>query len=557
MSRYIKGVNRNQITLLPNAVDDYVSENNEVRVIDAFVNSLNLNTLGFQKATPSHVGAPSYDPKDLLKIYIYAYPKKIRSSRKLQKEIQINLELIWLVGGITPDFRTLSDFRKDNITPIKSVLKEFNKLCLELNVFSRELSSLDGSKFKAVNSKDNNFTQDKLTDRLKRLNKQSEEYLKKLETNDKEEEALSSSDKEDIKEKLKAVQERTIKYNHHLKTMLDNGDSQISLTDEESRLMKCNNNMLVGFNAQVTVDSKSHTITSITTNNKPYDNGSMFEAAEKVKEAYDVDQIEQLADGGYVDKEDIKKCFQNKIIPILPDDKYTITMDYKEHEITDEIKKGKNCKDVQECLESGVIPDCYSHLDLSTRVETVSDSTNLNAVLNTTDEIVISEKAHQGFFVRNRDKNIVLCPCGNTLTFKRKKSDTDLFIGNSKCLDCPHKCTSSNAREVEIPFNEDVAACKAFHTSLRKSFSTEEKKVVVLEYVPDKKKYKLRKNTSEHPFGTLKRTHDASYLLLKGTDKVEAELTLSALGYNIKRIIHMLGVEALLEHFKNKERRSY
>ena len=557
MGRYIKGVDRNQITFLPNAVDDYVSENNEVRIIDAFVNSLDLNMLGFKKATPSYVGAPSYDPKDLLKIYIYAYPKKIRSSRKLQKEIQINLELIWLVGGITPDFRTLSDFRKDNIFPIKSVLKEFNKLCLDLNLFSRELSSLDGSKFKAVNSKDNNFTQDKLIDRLKRLNKQSEEYLKKLETNDNEEENLSSSDKEDIKEKLKAVQERTIKYNHHLKTMLDNGDSQISLTDKESRLMKCNNNMLVGFNSQATVDSKIHTITSVSVNNKPYDNGNMFEAAQKVKEAYNVDQIEQLADGGYIDTDDIKKCFQNKIVPILPDNKYTITLDYKEHDITNEIKEGKNCEDVQKCLESAVIPDCYSYLDLRAHVETVSDSTNLNAVLNTTDEIILREKARQGFFVRYRDKNIVLCPLENILTFKRKKNDTDLFIGNSKCLNCPHKCTSSNVREVEIPFNEDIASCKAFHTSLRKKFSTEKKKVVILEYVPDKEKYKLRKNLSEHPFGTLKRTHDASYFLLKGTYKVEAELTLSVLGYNLKRIIHILGVEALLEHFKSKERRCY
>ena len=229
MSKYIKGVNRFQTQLLPHTVDEFVDENNEVRVIDAFIDNIDLQKLNFKNAKPNRIGAPSYDPRDLLKIFVYSYPKGIRSSRKIAAEIKRNLELIWLVGGITPDFRTLSDFRKDNIIPIKNVLKEFNKICLELNVFSRELASLDGTKFKAVNSKDNNFTKDKLNDRIKRLNNKVDEYMKQLETSD---DTITTEDKIDIADKLCKAKAKAVEYNKYLKKLTDNGENQISLTDE-------------------------------------------------------------------------------------------------------------------------------------------------------------------------------------------------------------------------------------------------------------------------------------------------------------------------------------
>ena len=554
MGKYIKGYNRTQVQLLPHTVDEYIDENNEVRVIDAFVDTLDLDKLGFSKSTPSYVGAPSYDPRDLLKIYIYSYPKSIRSSRKIAKEIKRNLELIWLVGGIKPDFRTISDFRKDNINPIKNVLKQFNKLCLDLNVFSRELSSLDGTKFKAVNSKDNNFTKDKLIDRVKRLNNKVDEYMTELENADSNN--LATEDKIDITDKLNKAKQKAIEYNHYLEKIADNGENQISLTDKESRLMKCNNNMLVGFNAQMNVDTKSHIITSIDVSNRPNDNGNMFEMAEKTKDAFEVNQIEQLADGGYVDTEDIKKCLENKIVPILPDGEYTVTWEYKDNNISDEIKKGNTKEDVKMCLESGIIPDCYSYLNMEIEVKKIPVTTNKNAVLNESDENILIAKANEGFFVRNREKNVVYCPCNNILNFKRKKKTTDLFIGNSKCINCPNKCTKSTIKELEMRSNEDIAACQKFKTYVKKNTKITYQQKVFLKYIPDKNKYKLRKNTSEHPFGTLKRSHDATYLLLKGIDKVEGELVLSILGYNINRLIKIIGVKKLIEHLKSRDNTS-
>lgn len=550
MSKYIKGINRNQTTLLPKSVEEYIDENNEVRVIDAFVDNLNLTNLGFKKTKPNSTGAPCYDPKDLLKIFIYCYPKKIRSSRKIHVELKRNLELIWLVGGLTPDFRTLSDFRKDNIDAIKNVLKSFNKLCLELDVFSKELCSLDGTKFKAVNSKDKNFTKDKLIDRLNRLNNKVEEYMELLSTDDEE---ISINHKINIQEKLEQTKKKAIEYNHYLQQITDKGENQISLTDKESKLMKCNNNMLVGFNAQMSVDTKSHIITSIDISNQPNDNGNMYNMAEKVKEAFDVEQLEQLADGGYVDNEDIKKCLENKIVPILPSGIYTINFDYKEHEITPKIKQGKTKEDVKKCFENGIIPECYSHLNMKIEVKEIKELINENALFNTNDENELRNKASEGFFVRNRSLNCVYCPMQNTLNFKRKKANRELFIGNSNCLTCPNKCTKNTIKEVELAFQQDIAACRVFHTSLKKSNKAQYKKKVILTYIPDKNKYKLRKNTSEHPFGTLKRTHDASYLLLKGINKVEGELTLSILGYNINRLIKIIGVKKLLNYL-NKEK---
>ena len=468
MSKFIKGPDRNQFMLLPNSVEDYISDNNEVRIIDAFVDSLDLSSLGFLKASPSLIGAPSYDPKDLLKIFIYSYPKKIRSSRR------IALELIWLVRGITPDFRTLSDFRKDNSSSIKKVLHEFNKLCLDLNVFSRELASLDGSKFKAVNSKDNNFTQNKLIDRIQRLDKKIDEYLSLLDQNDEDSSTLSS-DSMDITSKIASAKQKAIEYNQLLKQMLDQGENQISLTDKDSRLMKCNNNMLVGFNAQVVTDTKSHIISNFDISNQPNDLGLMFDMANDTKNELNVDQIEQLVDGGYKDEDDIKKCLENKIIPILPDGVYTVTWDYKDHLIDDNIKKGLTNSDVKKCLEHGVIPDCYSHLNMSIKIEDVPVFVNQNALLPSSDHHFLVYKASQGFFVRDRFHNCVICPCNHSLSFNRKKADSDVFIGDSFCLHCHHKCTSKNVRSVEIPFYEDFRYFfkkKVFHNLFEKSYSS-------------------------------------------------------------------------------------
>jgi transposase len=249
---YKKGEDRRQRTLFPDCIDDYVEQDSPVRLMDAFVDSLDMEKLGFLRFVPAETGAPGYDPRDLLKLYTYGYYYEVRSSRKLARQCLINIEVMWLLAKLAPDFRTISDFRKDNKEAIEKTFKEFNRFCLSENLFSRSFVSIDGSKFKAVNAKDRNFTLNKLDDRIDRLDRHIAHYMEELDAYDEEEGRKLS--KEELEHKLEVCRERKELYEGYREQLEQSGEKQISLTDPDSRLMKANEGFCVGYNPQVAVE---------------------------------------------------------------------------------------------------------------------------------------------------------------------------------------------------------------------------------------------------------------------------------------------------------------
>lgn len=234
-----RGIDRKQTVLFPESLDEYVAEDSPVRLIDAFADSLDMIALGFHRVEPDDMGRPAYDPRVLLKVLIYGYFYGARSSRRMERECKVNVEVMWLTGKLTPDHNTLSEFRKGNIRCMKPMFREFNRFCLRMDMFRLDYVSIDGSKFRAVNSKDRNFTLSKLDDRLKRLDAHIDEYLVALEESDRED--VRKLSRREVEEKLAALQERKTRYEGYLRQLEEGGESQMSLTDPDARLMKENN----------------------------------------------------------------------------------------------------------------------------------------------------------------------------------------------------------------------------------------------------------------------------------------------------------------------------
>ena len=253
---YIQGQDRHQQVLFPESLDDYIDAANPVRFLDIFVNGLDLKALGFTHATPNQTGRPSYHPGDMLKLYLYGYLNKIRSSRKLEHESQRNLELMWLLQKLTPDFKTIADFRKENSQALKGVCREFTVLCKALDLFGRELIAIDGSKFKAVNSKARNFTEKKLQNLLKHINEKIDAYLKELDEQDTLEARTTTLSTPVLQEKIEQLRAQQGQYQKLLKTLHQSEETQISLTDPESRSMKTKQGIDVCYNVQIAVDNK-------------------------------------------------------------------------------------------------------------------------------------------------------------------------------------------------------------------------------------------------------------------------------------------------------------
>lgn len=252
---YIQGDDRYQATLLPPVLDDYVAENNPTRVIDAFVDSLDLAEFGFTKANIAETGRPPYSPYDLLKLYIYGYFNKVRSSRKLETETHRNVEVMWLLNNLKPDHKTISRFRKDNLMQIKKVFDSFVKLCLKMNLYSRQLISIDGSQFAAVNSKERNYSAGKLQDRIKRINDHITKYLAEIESRDNDDD--KAPDNENIAEIVAELKARKEKYEDMLETLTDADETQISLTDPDSRLLTKLNSHKMAYNVQTAIDGNN------------------------------------------------------------------------------------------------------------------------------------------------------------------------------------------------------------------------------------------------------------------------------------------------------------
>jgi transposase len=316
-----EGCDRNQEILFPPKIDDYVGEENLVRFIEAFVSMLNLIELGFTHSEPKATGRPSYNPADLLKLYIYGYLNCIRSSRKLERECLRNIEVMWLLKKLAPDHKTIADFRKNNADAIKKVFKQFVFFCKELGLYGGEVVGIDGSKFKAVNSKKRNFNQDKLIKKLKDIEEKIDSYLNELDENDKNELSVKQPDAKEVKEKIKQLEERKLEYQDLLKKLEDTGEKQVSTTDPDSRMMKKNQKFDVCYNVQTVLDDKNNLIVDYEVTNDVNDKKQLNEMAGKAKEVLGVESLNVLADKGYYNPEEIKKCVENNTIPIIPEPK--------------------------------------------------------------------------------------------------------------------------------------------------------------------------------------------------------------------------------------------
>lgn len=318
MSRFISNnMDRNQISLIPSSLEEMISQDNPVRVIDLFADSLDLNQMGFRYATPKAFGRKPYNPADLLKLYLYGYFNGIRTSRKLENECKRNMELMWLLKELKPDYRTIADFRKDNISVLKNIFQHFSVFCNELGLFGKEMIAIDGSKFRANNARKKNLTKGKVTKMLAYFEQSAMRYLELLEQSDDLDGAPKVSySQDDVKQKLAKVNQR-IQELTELKARVDK-TGEVSLTDQESRLMGVNNmGFEVAYNMQTAVDAKNHLIVAVDVINNPADQGQLYPMAEQAKQELETTEITVLADKGYYTGECLKNCEENEIIAIV------------------------------------------------------------------------------------------------------------------------------------------------------------------------------------------------------------------------------------------------
>lgn len=466
---HIGGESRDQVMLLPEVLDDYVGEDNPVRFIDAFVEGLDLGKLGFGKTTPSNTGRPAYHPGDLLRLYIYGYLNQTRSSRRLERETRRNLEVIWLMRKLTPDHKTIADFRRDNLEAIKRVCREFSMLCREMGLFGGELIGVDGSKFKAVNGKERNFTRKKLAGLIRRVDQKIDEYLKRIEEADKEEGEEKGVTTEELKEKIAAMGKRMERYKELEKRLEKERKGQISMTDPDSRLMKTRQGTDVCYNVQIAVDDKNKMIAAHEVTNAATDRAQLANMGNQAKETLGVAKLETIADMGYYD-----------------------------------------CRQVKECEEKGITVYMEKPpLSRKTGLFTKED------------------------FIYDAQKDIYRCPAGAELTYRTQDSrKQQRLYATGACIGCPikSKCTTrAKGRIIKRLTDEEVL----------------ERMVLRVRDHPDK--VGLRKRLVEHPFGTMKRAMNQGYFLMKGKNKVAAEMSLTVLAYNIKRAMAVLGADKLIE----------
>lgn len=494
---FISGDDRNQITLMPDSVEDYVDDNNSVRVIEAYVNSLNLMDLGFSKPRPNDTGRPMYDPKDLLKLYVYGYMNKIRSSRRLETETKRNLEVIWLLRRLSPDHKTIARFRHDNSVALKNVFCAFVKHCLQLNLYGKELVAIDGSKFKAVNSADRNFTGQKIKDRTARINAKIEEYLRELEERDcKENAAYGEKSAEEIMRIITELSERKELYQSYAEELAQTGETQKSLTDPDSRRMMANGKSEVCYNVQSSVDSKNKMVVTFDVGNNVQDFNQLSPMAAKSAEIFGTKKLSAVADKGYDSASDIAACIMQGIKPHVADTDYDICLPTET-----QIPEGLSCKEI------------------------------------TKEEITMH---NNGRCIYLPDRNVAICPMGEILypSGYKKNHSAGLFRNGRACSSCQCKCTKEPYKQFEIRMPK---------ANFSKIYEDKDLYVKQISIKANKKIVIQRKSVVEHPFGTIKRAMDAGYCLTKGVENVSGEFSLVFLAYNLKRAINILGAKKLIE----------
>lgn len=473
---HITGKDRSQLLLLPAAVDDYVGPENPVRFIDAFVDSLDLEVAGFQRVKSGERGRPGYDPADLLKLYIYGYLNRIRSSRRLETETHRNLEVIWLLRQLRPDFKTIADFRRDNRNAFREVFRQFVRLCRELDLYGRELIAVDGTRIKAVNSCDRNFTQAKLKRELQRIDDRLDRYLEQMNEADADDSGGSADAETDLQEKIASIRKRKEALERHRQTLGDSGEAQLSLTDPDSRSMHSGTRVGVGYNVQIAVDTRHNLIAEQQVHSKVSDLGLLAETATAARENLAVEEIEVVADRGYYKIEDIEDCEAAGITPYVPK------------------------------------PDR-------------------------------SKARHSGHFMKSAFRydamiDAYICPAGQHLVplyrirvgKTREGTWANRYANRAACRSCTlrDRCTKKTYRYILRYENETTMERMAERLAARPEVMNR------------------RRESVEHPFGSIKQWMGQGAFLTRRLDNVRGEFSLTALAYNLRRTINLVGIPAMI-----------
>ena len=490
MQRYAEGKSREQIQVL--SFEEMINEDNPVRVFDAFVNSLDMIKLGFMYAETKETGRKPLNPADMCKLYIYGYFNGIRSSRKLERECTRNIELMWLINDQTPHNKTISDFRKNNKKALENMFKDFSMFCDIIGLIGKEMVAIDGSKFRASNSRRRNFTKNKVKKMINHYEETARKYTELLEKGDAKEnnnEGNFKFTKEEIQEKIEAAQKRI----EELKVMSEEIEinGEISITDKDARHMSVSNNGTdISHNVQISVDSKNHLVVAVDVTSSPADQGQLYNMAKETAKELKIKlnknkeevNVEELTD------EDFK-------LTVLADKGYYVY------------------EDIKDCLESGIKP-----------IVAKQKSPNMTG----------NEKYVVDNFIYDKEKDIYICPEGQILKNITKKLDAKSCTYKNKlaCNNCKFKdqCTKNNEGRT-ITRNE-----KHEIYDIANNIMSENKKT-----------YKLRQMIVEHVFGTVKRALGYTYFLTRGNESVRAESFMHFFTYNLKRVINIIGVKDLIE----------
>lgn len=563
---YQKTLDRNQMMFY--SLDSMVSEDSFARIIDSFIDSLDLKAMGFAKSTPAMEGRPSYSANNLLKLYLYGYRQSIRSSRRLEEACRINIELKWLLKGLEPDFRTISDFRKDNAGHLMEVFYEFNRRLLV--TLETGFYAIDGTKIQASNSKARNFTANKLDDRIKKVNEATKYYMRQIEAYDTAEDELDPNRKftiDEVKEKLDKTKKRMEQLLEKQKELETKNLTQISLTDPDSKLMKTRDGFSVSYNVQTAVDSKTHLIKDFKVTDRPSDFGLLSETIDRTKKEKSDEVIEVVADKGYECPEDMVECLEKGVIPNVHSknkkDGYELETNYEAAEINEKTRKSRKADDIRKCLRAGVIPeayrDCISKMEITEkRTMLKEDGTSENETpVYKMSEQEMKERALKGYFVRDAERNIVYCPGGFTLRQKSsRRNGSVVYCNRLACKECTLRniCNKTRSPFKEVEFSKDSLEkpCKNIigkdeaKTGVRTKGKWTRKTVVKFLFKTDPDKMNQRKNLAEHPFGTIKRALNGYSFLLRNKIKTTGEFALFSLSYNLKRALNIMGYNKMM-----------
>jgi transposase len=474
MKRFVQGMDRGQATLLPECLDDWIGEDNPIRVIDAFVDALDLGEMGFAGVKPAATGRPGYHPSVLLKLYIYGYLNRIQSSRRLEREAGRNLEVLWLLKRLAPDHKTIADFRADNGAALRKVCARFVELCRELGLLATASVAIDGSKFKAVNNRDKNFTEAKVARRWAQLEESVARYLSQLDTADRQEPSEALAIKAlHLKEKMARLESEMLKLSAHEYAMLMSADKQVSLTDPDSRSMATSGrgSGVVGYNVQTAVETENHLIITHEVTNTGSDRGQLARMGKAAQAVLRADKLEVVADRGYFNSPEILECHEAGITVTLP-----------------------------KPMTSGAKSE---------------------------------GRFGKQDFVYIAAEDIYRCPADERLSYRMTSEDNGKQMRRywtTACPKCPlkSKCTTGSERRISRWEHEHVL--EAVQERLDRN--------------PEA--MRVRRETVEHPFGTIKARMGATHFLCKTLPKVAAEMALHVLAYNLTRVMNIMGIRPLL-----------